>query len=796
MADITAKIKLDGEAQFKSGMRDAANATKSLDSQLKLAEQDFKDTGDAQALMATRSDLLKQKLESQKGAVSAAKQALEQCKKQGLDPTSAKVVEWKGKLAEAETQVRETTREIANNEKGLDKAGKAYSTTSTKVSDMGDKADLAEDDVRSLNTSLKNVDKGITLQNVSDALDKINAGLNRGIAAAVRMAKKLWSLTSGATDWADDLATLSATSGIDPVTLQQWEYAAGLIDTDVDTIIKARNKIAMNAGKDSFTELLGGYGIESQGRDAYDVMWDVLDLLGQMDDATARDSLAMEIFGKSATDLIPLITAGRKAWDDTANEAPVVSEENLQKLTSANDAIVRMEANFEVLKTSLLAQLAPALETVANSLSQGMSTFSEYLETEEGKAKLEAFSKSIVGLAEKVMDIDWGKALEAAGAAMTTVVDALTWITDNQGVVIAALAAIAASKFFGTLASAAINITKLGSGLANLLGLGGGGGAGAAGAVGSAGAGAAGAAGGGGAAHALWSAATNPFVLGTTAGMALMLGGAYVVGKQNQYSRQVYDKDRYKDDPKLRVIEEAAFVLANGRGDNGANAASALSYLGLGLNNAKDWLDVFDYQDADRGQRNYLVDLLGGTNWQAGNDNQLIASIYRAFSSAFGEIGTALGDEALAMLPKEAQAALRYGQGVNRQLMASGAAMDDTSLYTYLSKFFEIHGIEPTTALKGGRSANEAAAAANGATTATWASADAVIARAAQNSVDLALTRLASLAASGEAGDPAAMAAMMASSLSQAKVVMDGKVVGTLVAPTVASMLARSLYER
>ena len=82
MADITAKIKLDGEAQFKSGMRDAANATKSLDSQLKLAEQDFKDTGDAQALMATRSDLLKQKLESQKGAVSAAKQALEQCKKQ------------------------------------------------------------------------------------------------------------------------------------------------------------------------------------------------------------------------------------------------------------------------------------------------------------------------------------------------------------------------------------------------------------------------------------------------------------------------------------------------------------------------------------------------------------------------------------------------------------------------------------------------------------------------------------------------------------------------------------------
>lgn len=791
MADITAKIKLDGEAQFKSGMREAAAATKSLDSQLKLAEQDFKDTGDAETLMATRSDLLKQKLASQKAAVNAAKQALEQCKTQGLDPTSAKVVEWKGKLADAETQVKETTREIANNEKGLDKAGKAYSNTSTKVSDMGDKADLAEDDVRLLNTSLKNVDKGITLQNVSSALDKLNAGLNRGISAAVKMAKKLWNLTSGATDWADELSTLSLTSGLDTTTLQQWQYAADLIDTDVETIIKARNTIAKNAGNEDFAEMLGTHGIATAGRDAYDVMWDVLNLLGQMDDATARDNLAMEIFGKSAMDLIPLITAGRQAWEETGAEAPIVSEENLQKLTSANDAIKRMESNFEALKTNLLAQMAPALETVANSLSQGMAMFSEYLETEEGQAKLEAFSKSIVGLAEKVMDIDWGKALEAAGTAMSTIVDALVWITDNQGVVIAALAAIAASKLFGTLASAAINITKLGSGLSSLLGLGGGGGA--AGAAGAGGAGAAGAAGTGGGLAKVMAGAMNPAVLGTTAGMAIMMGGAYLVGKQNKYAQQIANHERYKNDPNLKYIEDAAYMLVHGSGRRAENSMAAL---GRGVGNAKDWWEIFNYEDAARGSQNYLMDLLGGTDWQAGENQPLIASIYRSFAAAFGEIGTALGDEALAMLPKEAQAALRYGWQQEATRRYVGSEADDTSLFTYMSEFFARHGVDPYTAQRRERDANEAAAAANGATTSHWSSADAVIARAAQNTVDLALTRLASIAANGEAGDPAAMAAMLASSLSNAKVVMDGKTVGTLVAPTVASMLARSIYGR
>ena len=66
MAVITAKIRLDGEAEFRRGMTEATKVTKSLDSQLKLAEETFKETGDAETYMKQKSDLLQAKLESQK----------------------------------------------------------------------------------------------------------------------------------------------------------------------------------------------------------------------------------------------------------------------------------------------------------------------------------------------------------------------------------------------------------------------------------------------------------------------------------------------------------------------------------------------------------------------------------------------------------------------------------------------------------------------------------------------------------------------------------------------------------
>ena len=57
--EIKTRFKLDGEQQFKTAMNDAAAAIKVLDSEQKLAQAQFKATGDAEAFATEQTRILK-----------------------------------------------------------------------------------------------------------------------------------------------------------------------------------------------------------------------------------------------------------------------------------------------------------------------------------------------------------------------------------------------------------------------------------------------------------------------------------------------------------------------------------------------------------------------------------------------------------------------------------------------------------------------------------------------------------------------------------------------------------------
>ena len=77
-------------------------------------------------------------------------------------------------------------------------------------------------------------------------------------------------------------------------------------------------------------------------RSSEDIFWDAIDALGQIENPTERDAAAMELFGKSAKELNPLIEAGSRAWREMGKEAQamgtVFSEDNLQKMGAFDDA--------------------------------------------------------------------------------------------------------------------------------------------------------------------------------------------------------------------------------------------------------------------------------------------------------------------------------------------------------------------------------------------------------------------------------------------------------------------------
>ena len=79
--------------------------------------------------------------------------------------------------------------------------------------------------------------------------------------AAYNLGKKLYGHIEGSAEWADELKTMADQWGIDVEDLQRMQKVAEFIDTDVDAILAAKQKMAKatttKGGIKSIEEVLG-----------------------------------------------------------------------------------------------------------------------------------------------------------------------------------------------------------------------------------------------------------------------------------------------------------------------------------------------------------------------------------------------------------------------------------------------------------------------------------------------------------------------------------------------------------
>lgn len=451
MADRTIKttLKLEGEQQFRSAMKGASDAIKVLNSEQKLAQAQFEATGNKEQFLADKADILRRKIEEQQKAVKAAQEAVQKLKDKGVEPTNKSMQEWTRKLNDSQAYLVRLQGDLNNTEAELQQQGQAFE-------EAGNAAE-------NYSQQLENIGAGINFQNVISSLDAVKEKLNGALKAVEDIGKSIFAAEAQAAKWADDLLTAAQTTGLDVETLQSWEYAAQLIDTDVDTIIKAQDKLLkqmQTTSKD--TELvfnqLGVVTRNTDGslRDYRDTFWDVINALGNGKDAhgnlltkTEKDRIAQELFGKSYRELLPLINAGRDAWDEVVEEGRqhvAVSEENVKKLGELDDAINKVNARLNYTKNTVLANVAPAFTEAANNVSDLVDAFNEFLKTEEGQKALENLGNAVNGLLNAFIgDVDFETVINKAADAINRLTEVLKWISDHGWVVVGALVTMKAA---------------------------------------------------------------------------------------------------------------------------------------------------------------------------------------------------------------------------------------------------------------------------------------------------------------------------------------------------------------
>ena len=206
-----------------------------------------------------------------------------------------------------------------------------------------------------------------------------------GVAALAKVVSELHDNTKQAAADVDEILTESMTTGLSTRTIQQLKYAENLIDVSYSTITGTLTKLTQNMdkardGNEAMAASFASLGVAIQDgttgqlRDVESVFYEVIDALGQIENPTERDAAAMELLGKSAQELNPLILQGSSALKDYAAEAEaagyVLDESQLKKLGEVDDAYQQLELQIDATKKELAVQFAPAskaaMETFAN----------------------------------------------------------------------------------------------------------------------------------------------------------------------------------------------------------------------------------------------------------------------------------------------------------------------------------------------------------------------------------------------------------------------------------------------
>ena len=460
--EIKTTIAVDGEQAFKRAINEASTSMKNLGTQLTLATAQFKKDGDAMKLAETRSKALNGQISQQEEIVKALEKAVEDSSK-AYGENSAKTEKWQAELNRAKAKLVNLQSELTLNEAGLDRNGKAFDDSSQKAADY--------------QATLQNIGKNVSFEAITKGLDGITGTVESAISKVIDLGKKLTEAMREASEWADDITTEAIKNQLSVEYQQRMEYASKFADTSVDTIMSARNKVIQKMVKgwknSEGVDMWDFLKINTDtSRDPLDVMFELGEKLKNItwfDKSIVRaDEWSQEVFGKGFQDLLPLFNYGKENFRARMAEAPIVSDEDMEKLTKMQDAFDKFDSQLETLKHTALAELSPTLEKIVGSLSGMLEQFNKWLETEEGKQAMSDLSAAIDELFGGLSDIDFAAVIDTVTKAVTDLKDGLNWLAEHKQDIYNALAVIAAGFALLKVAKLASDIGTIVTGFKGL----------------------------------------------------------------------------------------------------------------------------------------------------------------------------------------------------------------------------------------------------------------------------------------------------------------------------------------
>lgn len=456
---IKTRFELDGEKEYKAAVSEINASLRVLNSEMKLVSAQFATNADSVDALTARSDVLTRQILTQKEKVEALQAALKDSADR-YGEADDRTKRWQttlnnaeAELAKMEQQLQSNTEALSDATSGLDKLDGGLLDTTESGKGLGDTLD---DLAGKLGADLpEGVTGAFNSMGELSGQTSLLIGAFAGAAAAIfEMGRALSDLTLEQASAAGEIQDLSMQTGLSTEAVQRYQYACDLIGVSFDTVASSQAKMIQSmadvqSGSETATATWNQLGIEVMNadgslRNAEDVFLEVIDVLGQIENATQRDAVSMEIFGRSAQDLNPLIVQGTDAFQALCDEASkvgaVLTDVQLEALAGVDDALIRFNERLDAGEKAMALKFTPALQAFFDETGDGVKGIEEAL-ADSGLVTVFASLLELVTALSPAFEV-LGDVLTACSPVFYAVAWVIATISDALKVVLLTLSSI------------------------------------------------------------------------------------------------------------------------------------------------------------------------------------------------------------------------------------------------------------------------------------------------------------------------------------------------------------------
>ena len=305
--------------------------------------------------------------------------------------------------------------------------------------------------------------------NIEDMGQKMTKAGGIMMAAGVGIVGSLVAITTKSAKAGAAIYDMSKRTGMGTVALSELKYAAELSGTSLEgleTGIKRMQRVIVDAssGVTSATDALTTLGLTFEdvaGKTPEEQFNILFTAIASIEDPTLRAAAAQDIFGKSGTDLLPMLADGATGLQDMKDKAHelgvVFDEEAAANADKFDDSLTALKASLAGAGEHIAEVLMPILtDLLTNKVIPMIEKVTDWIEKNKGLVEILLKVGAVLAVGGAVL-IGIGavaRAIIAVNAAliiMQALIGPAGWIKIAVGAAVAAAAIISMNEMIGDI---------------------------------------------------------------------------------------------------------------------------------------------------------------------------------------------------------------------------------------------------------------------------------------------------------------------------------------------------------